>query len=290
MFIFICNKKQVRNSPYSLSLKLVIIGAFTLLISGLSDFWWHNTFGFDGFLSPTHLMFGFTLSTLMLGSVIGLIKMTKEFHVGKYFVVTPFLVIVFAGIWLMVSGIIHSVISPFSKGEIFDFTPDPYVAVTIGIISMPFLSSMIFWSISKTYNHFGVATIVVLLILLISIMTGIIPVDGLEVYLSWFTIPMIGAMIADYILHNKKYKIFQSHSEKIAGAIIGAISFMFYFPWIGPTYLRLYVTDDINTFDILPSAELTIAEVWLLISIPCAIIGMIGMMLAKKKLKLVSIS
>ncbi len=56
-----------------------------------------------------------------------------------------------------------------------------------------------------------------------------------------------------------------------------------------PIYLRLYVADDINTFDILPVSELLVAEIWLLIMIPCAIVGMIGMMFTKNKLKLASI-
>ena len=64
---------------------------------------------------------------------------------------------------------------------------------------------------------------------------------------------------------------------------------MFYFPWVGPVYLRLYVVEGINTFDILPTSESIIAEVWLLIAIPSAIIGMLGMMVAKRKLKLITI-
>ena len=36
------------------SLKISIVGAILQLTAGPFDFWWHNTFGFDGLLSPPH--------------------------------------------------------------------------------------------------------------------------------------------------------------------------------------------------------------------------------------------
>ncbi len=161
----------------------MIIGISILLIFAPLDLFWHETFGFDGFLSPTHVMLTTGIITFMLGSAIGLIKMTREFPTRKNFI-KSFLAVTFASFWLTIFIYVYTFVTPFSKGEILDFTPDPYIAVTISIIGIPFISSMVFWSISKTYNYFGAVSIVTLLILLIISITSIITVDGLEIYLS----------------------------------------------------------------------------------------------------------
>ena len=61
--LFLWRKKEIKQyTSISLSFKLLIIGSFLSLIAGPFDYLWHQTFGFDGLLSPTHI----TLATGML--------------------------------------------------------------------------------------------------------------------------------------------------------------------------------------------------------------------------------
>src|SRR5918994_2129783 len=61
---YILRRKKIKqyNSSISLSFKLLIIGSFLSLIAGPLDYLWHQSFGLDGLLSPTHI----TLATGML--------------------------------------------------------------------------------------------------------------------------------------------------------------------------------------------------------------------------------
>src|SRR5512145_2487071 len=53
---------EIKNTPVAGAFKLLVIGSLLAVIAGPFDFLWHNTFGFDGLLSPSHV----TLVTGML--------------------------------------------------------------------------------------------------------------------------------------------------------------------------------------------------------------------------------
>jgi len=63
---YILRRKKIKqynsSSSLFLSFKLLIIGSFLSLIAGPLDYLWHQSFGLDGLLSPTHI----TLATGML--------------------------------------------------------------------------------------------------------------------------------------------------------------------------------------------------------------------------------
>ena len=62
--------RELKKSGLTLSFKLLIIGSLISIISGPSDYIWHQTFGVDGFLSPTHLMLitGMLINTLAVAN------------------------------------------------------------------------------------------------------------------------------------------------------------------------------------------------------------------------------
>src|ERR1044071_2438596 len=47
--------KEIRKKSFSSAFKLLIIGSAVSIVAGPSDYLWHQTFGVDGLLSPTHL-------------------------------------------------------------------------------------------------------------------------------------------------------------------------------------------------------------------------------------------
>src|SRR5918912_127832 len=63
------NDEEIRTKSFSIALKLLIIGSTISLVAGPSDYLWHQVFGVDGLLSPTHL----TLVTGMLINSIAVV-------------------------------------------------------------------------------------------------------------------------------------------------------------------------------------------------------------------------
>jgi len=64
-------RKQTRKMPFVFGLKIIVLGAFLQAIAGPSDFYWHELFGIDGLLSPTHLTLAVGILIVSIGSVIG---------------------------------------------------------------------------------------------------------------------------------------------------------------------------------------------------------------------------
>ena len=52
-------------------LKLIILGCLVEVFSGQFDNWWHSNFGFDGLLSPPHLMLISGMLLSIIGALIG---------------------------------------------------------------------------------------------------------------------------------------------------------------------------------------------------------------------------
>src|ERR671931_1541306 len=68
------NSKGTHTKSFSTALKLLIIGSVISLVAGPSDFLWHQVFGVDGLLSPTHLTLvtGMLINSIAIG--IGLAR------------------------------------------------------------------------------------------------------------------------------------------------------------------------------------------------------------------------
>ena len=61
------------------------------------------------------------------------------------------------------------------------------------------------------------------------------------------------------------------------------------FPMLSMTFLQVYVFNDVFPYDILPEASNTVFEIWMMTIIPGAIAGMLGMMLASRKLNQITL-
>ena len=60
---YIKNKHNITHRPPKISFNLLLIGSVVCIISGPGDYLWHQIFGIDGLLSPTHI-------SLMTGMLI----------------------------------------------------------------------------------------------------------------------------------------------------------------------------------------------------------------------------
>lgn len=280
-------KKQTRNQPFTFGMKLVIVGVLMQIVAGPGDFYWHELFGIDGLLSPTHLTLALGIMIVSIGSLIGFARIYSHLENNsnsiKLILPTSFGVFWFSVMWLVFFFVL-----PISDGDTHNFNPDPYIAITLSFV-LPFAFSLVFWSASKTFNCFGVASASALAFVMMNITSNILTSEKLLIYMPWFVAPMISAIIADRILNNKfKSNIVQRHADKISGLVLGSMFFMFCFPMLAMTFLDLYLFNDVFAYDILHTSSDTVFQIWMMTIIPGAISGMLGMMFASRNLNYLS--
>ncbi len=282
--ILILTKKEVRGRSFVFGAKIIIVGALMQIVAGPGDFYWHELFGIDGLLSPTHLSLAVGIMMVSVGSTIGFARIHFEMnHTNNFLkIILP---ISFGIFWFSVMWLIFFFVLPISEGDTHNFNPNPYVAIVLGVVLLPFSFSLVFWFTSKTIGSFGAASVAALVFLIMNITSNIFTSEKLFFYLPLFAAPIVSAIIADYVLNKKiKSKFLQNHSVKISGAILGSMFFMSCFPMLAMTFLEFYIFNDVFSYDVIHSSSGTIVNIWLITIIPGAISGMAGTMYAEKKL------
>ena len=276
----IIRDKEIRQKSFSLGLKLIIIGSLVQIIAGPGDYLWHELFGTDGLLSPTHLTLITGILIQSVGIVMGLTRMIQyNFKVTK-----PGITIGFSALWFIVIAFIFQFSLPISKGETINWNPDPYVAGIILILTMPFFGTMIFWGAAKSMKKFGWTSASAAGLIILNVTANVIPATALWGYLPWFVVPMIIALVADGIINNR-IKI-AKFKEEIAGALVGAVFLVYSMPLVGMTYIQFYVFNGVSGYTLLPEFTETLAMNLGLMGVPGAIMGIIAVKVAKKKISI----
>ena len=276
-------RKNIRGRPFVFGTKIIIIGALMQIIAGPGDFYWHESFGIDGLLSPTHLALAVGIMMASIGSTIGFARIHSETKRKNNFL-KFILPISFGVFWFSVMWLIFFFVLPISEGDTHNFNPNPVIALILGVSILPFGFSLVFWSVSKTSQSFSAASAAALVFLTMNITSNILTSEKLLIYLPWFVAPMISAIAADYVLNKSSSKFVQKNSDKISGAVLGSMFFIFSFPMFAMTFLEFYVYNDVFSYDVIHSSEDILGNVWLMTIIPGAVSGMIGTIFAKKKL------
>lgn len=278
-------KKDLRVESFSTGFKLIIIGSVIQLVAGPGDFYWHELFGIDGLLSPTHITLALGILTTLVGSVIGFSRINFHLQEKNNFI-KVILPITFGIFWFSIMWLIFFFVLPISEGDTHNFNPEPQIAIILSFIFIPFAYSLVFWTSSKAQNAFGATSAAALTFIVMNISSNIFTSEGIMFYLPWFAAPMISAIAADYVF-NKKWesKILQKHSGKIAGAILGSMFFVFSFPMLSMTFLEIYVHNDIFPYDVLPTSSDVVFKHWMM-SVPGGIVsGTVGTIIAPKILR-----
>src|SRR5919198_1969518 len=126
--------KEIRTKSFSTALKLLIIGSAVSIVAGPSDYIWHQIFGVDGLLSPTHL----TLVTGMLinsiAVVLGLARIIVHFPtVRERRLIKAAMIPAFAAMWLTMIWYVYMFALPLSNGVHFNFNLNPTCESLIAI-------------------------------------------------------------------------------------------------------------------------------------------------------------
>lgn len=287
---FLLRKKEIKQySSISLSFKLLIIGSFLSLIAGPFDYLWHQIFGFDGLLSPTHI----TLTTGMLINSVavfiglhGVINNIPHWEtLGKLFLIPCLSALWFTSIWYVFMFIL-----PFSESEFFNFNLNTYSAVLIASIFLPLVNSIMFLCSSKVFNNStGYAFIIASLLVLVNTFSTIIPTGNLlSPLIPWYLVTVLGgSLLADILLNSKLLRISTTTTKfklnkLISSSIVGAIFYFFNYPMIVWTYGPLLNSNLGSLNDVIPTFLNTIVSTTL-ITVPVgAIMGIVGYFIFSK--------
>lgn len=241
----------------NLPLRIAIIGSVLQLLAGPFDYWWHNKFGFDGLLSPTHFVLAMGMLLIIMGALYGLncfLKPSRRRHklnidsskmtlisslkYKKRLLFQFFYAVAFSVTLMVVIGIIFMFTLPFSKGQYFDFNPNPIVAVTINATLVPFVIAGIMFIVTlfqidsnpnhihKTnkniydnkvgsiysdqfekppnkYHILPFTTIIISLIMIVQLTTAVIPNPIFTNNSNLYLLNIIPAGICDLLIYSK---------------------------------------------------------------------------------------
>jgi hypothetical protein len=287
------NGKEIRIESFSTALKLLIIGSAVSLVAGPSDYLWHQTFGVDGLLSPTHL----TLVTGMLinsiAVVLGLARIIVHLPIVRQrILVKAAMVPAFAAMWLTMIWYVYMFALPLSDGQHFNFNLNPIHEIIISIIALPTIGSVIFVTASRTIGGFGSATAVTALLLVMNSFANIMPSSQLMPFISWYLMLIVPAVLADLIINMsvilRKSKNMLNADDRLAmisGAIIGSIFYMIGYPMLPITFAEplSYTFHSMN--DISVNFVRTLPFVFIFTAIPAVAMGIIGSIISVKKIR-----
>ena len=282
--------KEIRSKSFATAFKLLIIGSIMSLIAGPSDYLWHQTFGVDGLLSPTHL----TLITGMLinsiAVVLGLAKIIVNLPTPRQQSLIKFAMIsAFATMWLTMIWYVYMFALPLSQGQHFNFNLNPVAESIIATIVLPLVGSMVFVTASRAIGRFGAASAVVAVLIVMNTFANIIPSNQLMPFLPWYLMLIIPTVISDWILN--KSKISRSKMLKteksviIGGAIIGSIFYVLGYPILPITFAEPLSYTFHSMSDIYLNFIITLPLVLVLTVVPGVVMGIAGAIISTKKIE-----
>src|SRR5215217_509464 len=243
--------------PLSLpfSLKLAAMGCILQLSAGPFDFWWHSQFGFDGLLSPPHSVLAVGMLMAALGALIGIYyhyrgqnnNSTSCSIFSRLSLILAFAVFLLVGV-----GIVLMFTLPFSKGQYFDFNPNPLAAVVAASTFIPFIIGLCLFVAAKISafptNNKRIPFMLTSIIAVIMILQSTTTITS-NSYFAWlfplYLLNIIPAIVTDIlILH-----VFDKRRDKVGArktsimncyAVASVIVSIFYttlfFPWTVDVY------------------------------------------------------
>ena len=269
---FYCLIQTLYKMPYPI--KLVTIGTIIEIFSGGFDSWWHYNFGFDGLLSPPHLMLTIGMLTAIYGTLIGIYKLlhyNNNKSNSRSTLLKISFIVAYAVAWIVSVNTIFMFSLPYSKGQYFDFNPNPFAAILIASVAIPFVSGMLFYSASKTLGDVRFRfTFITLAFMIIHSTATIIANSHFAILYPLYLLNIIPALAADIFISSGRNQYYgrerNAHfilETKRAGisnllrnqrtiifcsAIVPMIFITLFFPWSVNTYKEFFGIN-MNTFE-----------------------------------------
>ena len=287
--LFSIRQKTSLKKPYSIyykipnPLKLIALGCLVEVFSGQFDNWWHANFGFDGLLSPPHLM----LISGMLLSILGALIGTHFFEIRKKFKILSEM-ICYGILWMIIINFVFMFTLPFSEGQYFDFNPSPAAALVLGSTLPGIFTAIIFYSLQNLPFPFRMTVVTATLMTIQSSATitsnnyfvGLFPL-----YLLNLLLPLSLDIISIYVQKNNKLigKFLNKEHRRIIFSIVISLFFItFYFPW-SVNMFKSFFGIDLITFESVLIFEQLLWKFIIPILMPVSFVsGYVGILIWKK--------
>jgi hypothetical protein len=264
-------------------LKLIALGCLVEVFSGQFDNWWHTNFGFDGLLSPPHLMLISGMLLSIIGALIGM--HLYQTHI-RFKIISE--LICYGILWMILINLVFMFTLPFSDGQYFDFNPSPTVALILGLTLPAALTAIVFYSVQSISFPFRMTVVAATLITLQSLATiisNIYFVGLLPLYLLNILIPLSLDIVSICTKDNNKLFRISSNNDYKRIIFSIAISFFFitfYFPW-SVNMFKAFFGIDLITFESVIIFEQLLWKFILPILMPVSLISAyMGILIWKK--------
>lgn len=280
--------KGFHMTGLALPFKLVVVGSMLSVIAGPSDFLWHQNFGVDGFLSPTHLTIASGMLINSIGIVMGLFRISEvPLSRNQKHIIQIMLIPGIIALWLTSISFVYMLSLPISDGERFNFNLPSIAESVIALISLPLVNSVIFAVALRKFDRFGPASLIGSGVVIITSVTNILPSPQLSYFLPYYLLTIIPLLVADLMVNKKilgnKYKILSFNpSILIAGAISGSLFYIMGYPLLPLSLannlfpINLSAINFETLIDVLPSFDGSFSFVFPLSLIIGALIGLMG--------------
>jgi len=278
--------QEIKNTSLAGAFKLLVIGSLSSVIAGPSDFLWHNTFGFDGLLSPSHVILVTGMLVNSVAVFMGLYRLMsylpKRKRLIQFFLIPSLTSLWYTSIWYTFMFVL-----PFSDSDFFNFNLDSYSATIIASISLPLINSIIFLSSSRALNNgFGSGFVIASLLLVINIFANIIPAKGLlSPVLPWYIVTILSAsLLSDIILNSRLFKneLKFKYNKLAVGGIMGSVFYFFNYPMITWTYGNALNANLDSINGVLPTFLNTLVPLSFFTIAIGAVMGVIGSLIFSK--------
>ena len=247
-------RKMSLKDPFSIyrsipdPLKLIALGCIVEVFSGQFDNWWHSNFGFDGLLSPPHLM----LISGMFLSIIGALIGTHMFGSTRKFKIVCEM-ICYGILWMITINFVFMFTLPFSEGQYFNFNPSPTAALMLGSTLPPIFTAVIFYSLQNIQFPFRMTVVTATLMTIQSsatITSNNYFVSLLPLYLLNILIPVSLDVISIFTQSNNKVspKSNKNHRRIIFSVAISFFFITLFFPW-SVNMFKSFFEIDLITFE-----------------------------------------
>ncbi len=284
---------EIKKDPLYFCFKMLIVGSALSIISGPSDFVWHEVFGVDGFLSPTHLLLITGMLINSIGTVLGLIRVNSFLKNRSLYALNRlFLVFALIALWLHLISYVYIFALPISNGDVFNFNLNPVLESFMALIFLPVINSFMVLLTLNTIKKFGYVSLVGIGLILLISFSNIVPSQELSIFLPYYLISVIPFIVIDILVY-EKLRFFKNKSNSknkliYAGTIAGSIFYLIGYPLLPLALGNNLMPIDLSEFefdtlvDILPIFMNSLSDVLPFTIIMGAIIGLIATLFFKR--------
>src|SRR5918996_4409873 len=285
LYLKLRSRQKNGNLLLSDPIFFAVVGSTMQIIAGIFDFSWHNTFGFDGLLSPPHalLVSGMVINSLAAAKGITTILNQVQRSPTRIIAIGA-LALSLAVLWMCSVALMDLYTYPWSEGEHFNFNPDPQMAALGATIGYPLVGPFVALLALRVLPIKYPFTLVTGLYLSVIFLANILPDPSLHGSMPYYALNILIAFAIDNIYKAARF-IHNSSKAKVIviGSLFGPFFISMYFPGIVAIYQEPLglAEEELAIEDVAFAPLIYQTDLWVVL-IPSILAGIIGSVLGTR--------